>query len=469
MSHSSRGQGPSRRSVLATLVALPVASAPACHPESRPQPSRTTEGDTTAPDRPPEPGAWVPDEPLDEATFPFGVAAGDATDSAVILSVRTSAPSVALRAVVGVDDTGWEPAADEAGLPVVEGTASVELTGLAPDTVYRYVFVAPDGGRSRVGRFRTAPAPGSRRRKLVIGATSCLGGDNPTFPGLANAARQELDAMLLLGDTVYADGAVTLADYRAVWDEQLIVPSLQELLASTSVIATWDDHEVANNWTLGEGSSLSDHVEPEQVTAGDQAFREAIPQRLEGGVRWRSLVWGDLLEVLVLDSRGERTTDRIVSPEQLDWATARIAESAARFVLVLVSVHITDHYALMLNVQAEDRWQGYPAQRGPLVEAAAGSRVLFITGDMHYGAIQRVDPEGGPGADVWEIAAGPSGSRLFPIQEILDLQQVAPAQYDQVVQGWTWTRLELDPVEGEILVQLLDDGDAVVAERRIAL
>jgi alkaline phosphatase D len=467
-------QGPSRRRVLAAFSALPVAGFAGCPraPEADP-PAGTPSTAAPAPDRPPEPGPWDPDEPLDEAAFPLGVAAGDATDSAVILTVRTGEAAVGLRVVVGVGE-GWEEAAFDGEVPAVEGTAQIEVVGLEPDAVYRYVFLTADGaGRSDVGRFRTALAPTSPPRKLVIGATSCLGGDNPTFPTLAHAAEHDLDLMLLLGDTVYADGSVTVEDYRAVWDEARGVASLRALLASTSVVAAWDDHEVANNWTVGEPrDDFQDRVTEAQVAAGTKAFREALPQRIgDGAPSWRALVWGDVLEVLVLDCRGERTGDvEIVSQAQLDWVRERLEASAARFKLLLVSVHITDHTLFMGTVQDLDRWQGYVEQRQALLAIAeATPGTLFVTGDMHYGAIQRVGAEGAAGAGLWEIAAGPAGSKLFPFVTIAGLLDEVPAQYDAAVEDWSWARIELDPGTGEAWVQLIDDRREVVAERRIAL
>jgi hypothetical protein len=67
------------------------------------------------------------------------------------------------------------------------------------------------------------------------------------------------------------------------------------------------------------------------------------------------------------------------------------------------------------------------------------------------------------GDDVREVAAGPSGSELLTINEIADLLGGLPPQYEDVVQDWTWARLELDPGLGEVRVQLIGDtGEALV-------
>ena len=135
---------------------------------------------------------------------------------------------------------------------------------------------------------------------------------------------------------------------------------------------------------------------------------------------------------------------------------------------MLTSVHLTDHTASMGDDNAVDRWQGYPAQRSRLVALAEEvPGVLFVTGDMHYGAIQRVSPAGAVGDGLWEIAAGPAGSELFVIDEIAELAGGYPPQYAQVVEDWNWARMVLDPGTRTIAVQLIDDAGGIAAEQTL--
>lgn len=448
------------------MSALPVAGFNGCtrddpDPENPPEP---------AADRSPEPEPWLPAGTLDEVAFPWGVQSGDATTSGVILALRTDEPVVALTVVVGTDD-GWEEIQVHPDLAPNGGHLRIVLGDLAPDRVYAYVFHAADGDRrSRPGRFRTAIV---EARKIVFGATSCLGTENPTFPGLGLAAREDLDFVLLVGDIVYADGAVAREDYRAVWDAQMTVESVRALTASTSMIAAWDDHEVANNWTRGDPSFGQDVVTDAQLAIASEVFLASLPQTVDPGEpMWRSVRWGDVIELFVLDCRGERETGvRIVSDAQLAWIVDRLAASEATFKIVIASVHVTDHLSLLSVIEEADRWQGYPTQRQALIEAAeAVPGVLFVTGDMHYGAIQRVGAAGEPGEGLWEVAAGPSGSELFPIIDIGALVVGGmPAQYAELVQDWNWARFEVDPGLGEIRVQLIDDRGEIAAERVLGL
>lgn len=459
----------SRRRFIAGASALAVASTlPGCGGASGEAPGGP--GPQPAPDRADEPPPWEPAGTLDPEAFAWGVQSGDVTGDSALISVRTLEPTVDLTVVVASGDD-WIEHEVQTGLQPVEEVLQLELTGLQPDTAYRLVLHSADGSRrGDVGRIRTAPTSGSRR--LVFGATSCLGSDNPGWGSLERLAEQQLDFVLLLGDTVYADGSVSIGDYRAHWRQALSNPALRALLASTSMIATWDDHEVANNWTLGEGDALQDVVTPEQLDDAVAAFREALPQRRgsAGSGLWRALSWGPDLDVFLLDCRGERGEEQIVSEAQLTWITEALRASTATFKVVASSVHLADHDALLGPAQAQDRWQGYPGQRERLIEACAEvPGVVVLTGDMHYGALQRLDPEGGVGDQLWEIAAGPAGSGLFLIEALGALLGQLPPQYAITIEDWSSCLCVLDPGLGTLTVSFIADDGAVLASDELQL
>ncbi|MCB9686485.1 MAG: alkaline phosphatase D family protein [Alphaproteobacteria bacterium] len=422
---------------------------------------------TPAPDRPAEPEPWAAPGTYDEAAFGWSLLAGDATTDGVVLVARTTEPTVDC-VVVAQDGTGWTEVARKTGVTSTEGSVRIELDGLTPDTAHNWILASADGARrTLVGRFRTAPT-NDGHRKLVIGATSCLNpGGDVGFPGLSFAATERLDAFLLLGDTVYADGSRTVDEYRAFWRGVCATPSFRDLVASTSVIATWDDHEVANNWTLGAGDGFNETlIDQAWLDDATFAFKEAIPMRPgpNGGI-WRKLSYGTIADILVMDCRGERQEDvRIVSDEQLQWVTEQLAQSQAAFKIVMVSIHAADHSALLGFIEEEDRWQGYPSQRDVLVAAAeAVPGVLFVTGDMHYGAIQKLSPAGEPGEGLWEFAVGPSGSEVFLLSTLVNLanDEVA-SQYPVVLEDWNWGRLTLDPGLMTATLELVGDDGSVL-------
>lgn len=415
---------------------------------------------TPAPDRPAEPAAWAPTETEDAATFAWGVQVGDVTTTGAVVSVRSLSASLGLRIVRG-DGESWTEIDGQAGLVPTDGTLQVELEGLSEDTVYSLVFVdEAGGGRSPVARLRTATGAGSWRT-LTLGATSCLGGNEP-WPNLSFAAVEDLDVFLLLGDIIYSS-STDLEGYRAEYGAALSTLGLKEVMASTSVVSTWDDHEVANNWSWETNTE-------DQIYAALAAYREAIPQRQgPGGLGiWHLQSWGAILDLIVLDCRSERLEGRYISLEQMAWLKSTLSSSTARFKFILNSVPITDMTNIMSTVHEEDRWQGFPEQREEILsyirdEAIGG--VLWIAGDHHFGMISTVDLPGGTGEDQWEVLVGPGGSTINPVAVLKEPDE----QYQVLVGEWNYTKFRLDPELGTVEVSFVGDDGATIASKTLTL
>lgn len=412
----------------------------------------------------PEPDPWQPPGTLDRQTFRWGVQTGDANATGAIVSVRTMAPSVRMVLVRGTEQ-GWAPELDVSGVPVHERVAQLELADLIPDTTYSLVFYDEGAlGRSRVARFRTALYPGATR-VVRFGATCCLGGNRP-WRTLQVAADRKLDFFVLLGDTIYADDGWggPDANYFADWGEALRTAGLSDVTASTSVVAVWDDHEVDNNW------SYDDAGMPGRALNAKNAFRRALPQR-EGTVGsglWRKLVWGDCLEVFALDCRGERMGGDYISPEQMDWLEQGLANSTARFKVILNSVPITDMDPVYLGAGAEDRWDGYPHQRRRIlrfIEDNAIEGIVWLGGDFHWGALSRVGKNANAlGYGQREVFVGPGGSPINPLGFFAD---TGGPQYELAITRHNYVQFELDPAAGTFQLAFIDDDGSVVAQRTL--
>ena len=451
----------SRRELLSGLSAL--ALTPAC---STRKPSGTVPADTgepkavAAPERSPEPETlWEPEGAIDETRFPSGIQVGDAGPTSAILSVWMSGEEAVIRSARAIDDE-WIEEAEPIAIERSGVRARVELTGLTADTAY-CVFASDEEGRSRVTRFRTAVGAGGWRQ-LTIGATSCLRRNQP-WANMSHVAAAKPDLFMLLGDTVYADRADNLEEYQAYWAAALTTQGLMDVSASTSLIATWDDHEVINDF---EG--LNTPTERKEVAL--EAFREAIPQRVgdEGGM-WRKLSWGDTADIFVLDARGERDGEaQYLSPEQMEWLKRELINSAARFKLIMNSVPITDYINIFGAAFKDDRWQGYPDQRGEILDHIVGNEiegVLWITGDFHLCTASRIDPEGGVAADLWEIMVGPGGSTINLVADLIEPSEQFPVLFG----AWSSNLIHLDPGTGRVMVQWVGDEGEVVEQFELTI
>ena len=454
-----------RRTVLKALASSAMLGV-GCAPSTSESPSASSDsGADTGPtggtdsavdtgDLPPLPdgyeeGEWVAEGAEDLDVFPHGLQVGDVTVASAILSVRAAAPEVLVE-VVGVDESGWWPVHRDTHF-LDDRAAQVEVTGLRPDTDYAWVARTTPDTRSVVGRFRTPPLADTPR-VVRFGAVSCLGGNEP-WPCLSRAAEEGLDTFLFLGDTIYADWGF-FGGVQDKWDDALAQQGMRDLTASTSIIATWDDHEVDNNFNPDNTSAV-------EIDAGRDAFREALPQRqgAEGQI-WRKVSWGPV-DFFVLDCRGERTGGDYVSRAQLDWLKAALSESTARFKVILNSVPITDlsFIPVVGDIAAEDRWQGFPAQREELVAHCADiPGVFFVSGDFHVGAAALIDPADSPGGHLLEVLAGPGGSPVDSAYSLI-------AEGDRIVRvvpDHNVTVFTCDPATGELTVEWIgNDGEVL--------
>ena len=380
--------------------------------------------------------------------FRHGVASGDPEPDAVLIWTRvtpTSAstpgsgrgPRVTVR---------WEVAEDEGFRDVVRSgrfetghsrdhTVKVDVTGLAPATWYFYRFEY-DGVTSRVGRTRTAPAHGASPDNLRVGVVSCSNWQAGYFAAYAHLARRDdLDAVLHLGDYLYEGGAgedvvrphepaheiVSLADYRQRHAQHKTDADLADLHARVPFVVVWDDHEVTNdsyrngaeNHTPGQGEDGEGSYRKRRARA-HRAYDEWMPVRLDGTARlgdgtrlFRRLRWGTLAELTMLDLRTYR--DKMVSTaapfplpqaqaeaddpdrtltgaEQMAWLKASLSRDTAQWKLVGNPVMIAplsmaqlpaDAVAVISEVTGEHPSDGFPFNTDQWDGYTADRRELF--------------------------------------------------------------------------------------------
>ncbi|MFD4642605.1 alkaline phosphatase D family protein [Lentzea sp. NPDC058436] len=328
--------------------------------------------------------------------FEHGVASGDPLPDGVLLWTRV-VTSAAIR---------WEVARDEAFHRIVkrgvtrtsasrDHTVKVEVHGLRPNTRYWYRFRAGDVV-SPVGRTKTAGC-GS---ELNFGVASCANWPAGHFAGYGYLARQDLDAVIHLGDYVYEnlDGAVrahepahrcvTLDDYRQRHAQYKTDRHVQALHAAHAMIATWDDHESADN-SSSIGSPQHDPATEgpwgARMAAATQAYFEWMPVR-EGKLD-RTFRFGELATLTMLDLRSYRTDTTILGAAQRDRLISTLSTDGARWQLVGNSVMISPLKVPPLPGLPQsnpDQWDGFPVDR-ELVLRSLGDRrnTVFLTGDIH--------------------------------------------------------------------------------------
>lgn len=398
----------------------------------------------------------------DAHVFRHSVGSGDPLPDGVVLWTRVTPTAAATPGSGWGPDCSvlWEMSSDKdfhdlvacgvaAASAARDHTVKVDVRGLAPATGYFFRFRVLDGpaegARSRVGRTRTAPAANADVERLRFAVCSCSNWEAGYFEAYRHmAAREDLDAVLHLGDSIYEygrggytgkSGAVrdhepahevaTLSDYRIRMGQYATDPDLADLRARVPFIVTWDDHESADN-------AHRDGAENHQPGEGDWQMRRAAsaqayfewmptrPQSLDGGGHlYRALRFGNLAELRMLDLRTYRDQqadapggwphlddpDRTMTgAAQFDWLVEGLTTSSARWKVVGTSVmitpvlippldpRVTEAVTKMAGLPRDgvpyntDQWDGYPAERRRLFDQLLGAdveNVVFLTGDIH--------------------------------------------------------------------------------------
>lgn len=331
------------------------------------------------------------------------------------------------------------------------GFVHVNLGELQADQRYQYAFVELDFenkavAQSAVGTFKTAIHPDSRQ-PVTFGAVSCT---NQSYePAVLEhaAQRRDLDAFLLLGDTSYNDNVNTLQGFRDRWALNLSKTPYLKLRASTSVIATIDDHEIIDDFD-------PETIEPERLKAALQAFFDHLPiKRNQEHPRriWRKFSFGKSVDVFTLDSRTERKPStgsnerpEYISYEQMDWLKTGLQNSQAAFKLIMNSVPISDFG----RVLAADRWQGYPKQRTEILSFIENQHipgVLWLAGDFHFPSAGRISAKG-LGSKAIEILAGPGAQK----PNIMGAGLWLSHQFDYSSLSNNYLTLRFDPATMEV-------------------
>ena len=364
----------------------------------------------------------------DSSLRPFyhGLASGDPLSDQVIIWTRVT-PEVHKPI-----DVQWMVALDSSMKCVVECgeyrtdatrdyTVKVDVQGLNPGSIYYYRFRAL-GKNSPIGRTRTAPEGTTDHLRFAV--ASCANYQHGYFNAYGRIAdRDDLNAVLFLGDYLYEDGVRTddygpiprrehhpsqelhsLDEYRKRHAFYKLDPALRRVHERHPFIAIWDDHEMIDDcYTKGAHlhSDRKDGTWEDRKRSAVQAYFEWMPVREPRGKEhyriFRSFRYGDLAEIIMLDTRHEGREEQLESSndqhlfdsqrsmlgeEQLHWFLTKLAESDAQWKLVGNQVVMSQ----IRGARNLDAWDGYPAERDKvlsLIEKNGIKNVLFLTGDVH--------------------------------------------------------------------------------------
>ncbi|MEM7101911.1 MAG: alkaline phosphatase D family protein [Bacteroidota bacterium] len=374
--------------------------------------------------------------PFNEMLAPFyhGVASGDPLTDGVIIWTRVTPD---MDQTIQVD---WEMATDTGFVNTITSgsvmtdiskdyTVKVDVPGLIAGTTYYYRFNAL-GTQSIIGRTKTLPV--GSPDQLKFGVVSCNNYQSGYFSAFERLSElNDLDAIIHLGDFIYeyesggygydedigrghepANEILNLSDYRMRYSYYRLEDELRRVMQQHPFILIWDDHEVANNaWVDGAGNHdpLTEGLYADRKNAATQAYFEWAPIRDNTDNQvFRTSSYGDLVELVLLDTRHEARVEQVNSAmdptindpsrvllgdEQMVWFKDRLSNSNATWKIignqVLFAPLILQPFEAILPGASNlflDTWDGYPAKRTEVINYIDQNNiddVFFITGDIH--------------------------------------------------------------------------------------
>lgn len=353
------------------------------------------------------------------APFYHGVASFDPLPNSVLIWTRITVDNP------GAVDVNWRFATDTLfNNTIASGTVTtdepadytvtVDVTGLQPNTWYYYEF-NNSGRNSLIGRTKTAPVGDVDTLRFAV--VSCADYENGYYNAYKHIAqRNDIDAVLHLGDYIYEYGAgggvggrdhepaneiVSLDDYRTRYSQYRLDPDLRYAHQQYPFINVWDDHEMANNAYHTGAENHTEGTEGAWVNRtayAHQASAEWNPKRLidenEFGKIYRTVRYGDLLNLYMLDTRyyardeqgsGSDDTRDLIGNEQMDWLTTQMDTTTVLWNIIGQQVMVAPLKVFGIAVN-NDQWDGYPADRDTLyqrIQDLGVENVVALTGDIH--------------------------------------------------------------------------------------
>ncbi len=386
------------------------------------------------------------------APFYHGVASGDPLSDKVIIWTR-----ITLDSTITTANVEWFVATDTGFTNVINSgifatnatrdyTVKVDVSGLSPNTTYFYVFKYGSQW-SLTGRTKTAPTGTVDHLKFAV--VSCSNYEAGFFNAYRRiASRNDLDAVIHLGDYIYeyelgayGDTAATQRyndpvyeivkqdEYRTRYSLYRLDSSLIRAHQMHPFITVWDDHESANDayvdgaenhdsTNVYNGIDIEGSWEDRKI-ASREAYFEWLPIRESGFSIYRTINYGDLAELIMIDTRIEGRSKQplsiidadfndprdLLGSAQKNWMINEMNNSQAKWKVIgnqiifsplnvgfaagfLDGTPDPTNFDSIVEVESIflDIWDGYPAERKEIVDSIVSNgidNVVFLTGDFH--------------------------------------------------------------------------------------
>ena len=247
------------------------------------------------------------------------------------------------------------------------------------------------------------------QKSITIVFGSCAHEDEPQ-PMLDVATNLDPDVFIYLGDNIYGDSR-DMDVLKAKYAKLSAKPEFQRLRQSSRIMAVWDDHDFGENdagrhypfkaeskdifldfWEVPDNSARRSHpgiYDSEYIEAhglrvqfillDTRTFRDDLRIRTEADTAFKN----DYVPYETGDST-------FLGETQWNWLESVLLEPAD-----LRIVASSNQFAHTYN--GWESWTNMPHERQrfvDLIKATAADRLMFISGDVHWGEISQMDVKG---------------------------------------------------------------------------
>ena len=290
-------------------------------------------------------------------------------------------------------------------------TAVVPLRNLKPDNTYEYAVYSrkqlPDQP-SFNHSFQTFPKQGqSNQFSMVFGG--CAGFVPWNERIWDTVAKQDPLAVFLMGDNIYHDRYNYPRIQNYLYYRRHSRPEFRDLVGSTRIFATWDDHDFKNNDSHGGPYRFSPSWKPMVWNI----FRNNWANPSYGGGSNKPGLWFDMhiadVHFIWLDTRYYRSNKNgtMLGPVQKRWLKRTLNQSDATFKVIVSSVAF-DYRAK----NSDDTWNGFKQERTELFKFIRDNKiegVVLMSSDRHRSDAWLIDEDNGKPEGLYDLYEFNSG------------------------------------------------------------
>jgi hypothetical protein len=201
------------------------------------------------------------------------------------------------------------------------------------------------------------------------------------------------------------------ADYELAYRDMSAYSAFRNFAANTPLLTTWDDHELANDWSA---STPQQFLYPWAKNAFNEYFGSLNPAPLApDGIQYIYDA-GDI-EFFVLDTRTFRDADLAPDspPKTMLGGAQKLAlenwllTSTATFKMIISSVMVND---FSQHTVYGESWPAFLTERNEILDFITEHHipgVMFFSGDEHTGRVVKMEPWG-----IYEVAPNPLGWKV---------------------------------------------------------